>query len=89
MAKINVVLGGRYVGESQLDNKNSNFVTPAFELLYLNTNVTIRNLMINGWITNLNNTRAFTGGYTDGIEPYYFIVNNRRASFMLMGRYSL
>lgn len=87
--KVNVVLGGRYVGESQLDNKNSNFVTPAFELLYLNTNVTIRNLMINGWITNLNNTRAFTGGYTDGVEPYYFIVNNRRASFMLMGRYSL
>lgn len=85
-SNVNVVLGGRYVGQSQLDNKNSTFTTPAFEMVYLNPNVTVGKITINGWITNLNNVRAFTGGYTDGIEPYYFVANNRKASIMLMGR---
>jgi iron complex outermembrane receptor protein len=80
---LSVALDGRYVAASHLDNTNSNFVNPASFITAFHGSYTVRHLTTSLWVNNLNNQRAYSSGYTDGTEPYYFIIQPRNLSLGL------
>jgi iron complex outermembrane receptor protein len=72
---------GRYVAASQLANTNdARFMTPTYFMTGTHTDITIGQVALLLWVNNLNNVRAFTGGSTDGVQPFYFVSPSRNLS---------
>jgi iron complex outermembrane receptor protein len=74
---LGVYFAERYVGPSQLDNTESQFIVPSAALLDVGTNVALGPLFVGVRVTNLFNKLTYAGGYTDGVQPYYFVQQTR------------
>lgn len=77
---LTLMLNGRYLSRSFLANtSDSRFVTPAAYAMDAGVTWRVGDLTLLTQLRNLTNARVFTGGYTDGITSYYYILAGRNA----------
>jgi iron complex outermembrane receptor protein len=77
--KIKFDVNGRYMSKSYLDNSNNkNYMTPAS--LIINSSLCInfyKEHSINFMVNNITDTKYYTSGYVQNMQPYYFAMATR------------
>jgi len=75
---VRATLDGRFVGRSYLANTGDDrFTTPGRATADASVGWSIDRYTLGIRANNLTSTRFYTGGYTDGVSPYYYLLPPR------------
>lgn len=75
---LRLVLDGRYVSRSYLSNTSDRrFTTPPAYAVDAAADWRVGDVSFLAQLRNVTNARVYTGGYTDGVTPYYYVLAGR------------
>lgn len=75
---VRLMLDGRFMSRSFLSNTSDRrFTTPSAYALDAGADWTLGSVTFLAQVRNVTNARVYTGGYTDGTTPYYYILAAR------------